>query len=187
MDQALSKQLKQITALLSSSPLIESKDEDLRAEVEGKMKPLEEQTSIARLRAAQAAHSVDGLEKWLQIIKNRQDEQSELLKRVLEDRARSGHTSGRHHKGRSAAARTQSDFSGTSSRCNGADRRSRSPLSSPEIGEDEVSVVQIVPKQRRAHSAHQACAQTSPPRERANDRHRSPSRSRGGRSDAMGV
>ena len=64
---------------------------ETQAEVERKLQPLAAQTSLARLRAAQAAHSVDGLEKWLLIIRNKQDEQGELLRQILEKDSRGGH------------------------------------------------------------------------------------------------
>jgi len=68
-------------------------------QVDRKMQPLAAQTSLARLRAAQAAHSVDGLEKWLLVIRNKQDEQHEMLRQILEkDRgSHRGHRSSHSH------------------------------------------------------------------------------------------
>ena len=76
-------------------------------QVDRKMQPLAAQTSLARLRAAQAAHSVDGLEKWLLVIRNKQDEQHEMLRQILENgkdrgshrghRSSHSHASSSHH------------------------------------------------------------------------------------------
>ena len=124
---------------------------ETQAEVDRKMQPLAAQTSLARLRAAQAAHSVDGLEKWLLIIRNKQDEQGELLRQILE-KDRGGHRGGH----RSSHSHVSTERAGSSSHHTpvGEERTSRRGTSPTSGGEDSGGESDRKHKGRSSRSSH---------------------------------
>ena len=138
---------------------------ETQAEVERKLQPLAAQTSLARLRAAQAAHSVDGLEKWLLIIRNKQDEQGELLKQLLEKDVRGshrGHRSSHSHAGSALPINSTSPDDATERRHG----RSRSPASAGE--EEAGSGSERKHKPRNSRSSHSNAQSGHSSRSRAN-------------------
>merc|ERR1719424_424282 len=124
---------------------------ETQAEVERKLQPLAAQTSLARLRAAQAAHSVDGLEKWLLIIRNKQDEQGELLRQILE-KDRGGHRGGH----RSSHSHVSTERAGSSSHHTpvGEERTSRRGTSPTSGGEESGGESDRKHKGRSSRSSH---------------------------------
>lgn len=124
---------------------------ETQAEVDRKMQPLAAQTSLARLRAAQAAHSVDGLEKWLLVIRNKQDEQGELLRQILE-KDRGGHR-GSHRSSHSHVSTERAGSSGHHTPV-GEERTSRRGTSPVSAGEESGGESDRKHKGRSSRSSH---------------------------------
>jgi len=125
---------------------------ETQAEVDRKMQPLAAQTSLARLRAAQAAHSVDGLEKWLLVIRNKQDEQGELLRQILE-KDRGGHRGG-HRSSHSSHVSTERAGSSSHHTPVGEERTSRRGTSPVSGGEESGGESDRKHKGRSSRSSH---------------------------------
>ena len=205
-NEELSCQLEELKAMFSTvgvgsmcSGSSSSAEAEKAAEAQRK---LEAQTSaIARMRAVQATRTVESLEKYLLVIRSKQDEQSELLKRLLEERERGSRTPRKHDGGDGERQRqrhkssrsSKSDFSsmnGSShhgSQLSGSERRrSRSPVQTPNS--DGASASKLVIEEptpfsnaRRSRSSQsQSSRSESQSQASGNHGQRSPGRERAG-------